>query len=98
MTSSRFQSPDEPNEWFGVCFSFVTSHNVTTSPPATPIFFSLPWARKAMKRESGDQNGPVEASASTVMVVGAPRVTPKRTPTTDGLYSLSGHRTEPLLS
>ena len=48
ITSSRFQAPDEPND---------ASHNVTTSPPATPIFFSLFCARKAMKRESADQNG-----------------------------------------
>jgi hypothetical protein len=48
MTSSRLQDPDEPNE---------ASHNVTTSPPAAPIFFSLFCARKAIKRESADQNG-----------------------------------------
>jgi hypothetical protein len=48
IVPSRFHVPPSPAG---------ASHNGWTGPPEARIFFSLPLAKNAMKRPSGDQNG-----------------------------------------
>jgi hypothetical protein len=48
MTSSRFHVPFP---------RVIASQIVTAGPPAASILFSLPSAKNARKRLSGDQNG-----------------------------------------
>lgn len=50
MVSSPPQVPPSP------LFS-QASHSVTGSPPSTAIFLSLPWAKNATHRPSGEKNG-----------------------------------------
>src|SRR5262245_38614639 len=53
ITSSRLHAPP---------VGTPASHSVAGSPPETSIFFSLPGAKKPMKRLSGDQKGKLAPS------------------------------------